>query len=129
MNKARGKSLEEREESYNRVRRRIFNSEQQSDSGTCCWSSSTESNTTNDMHGKPGRHFNRKSAVPNSNTLLKVESFETATINRKNKPPVVNKSYSFGGYGATDGNNAVIGNSNNMSLNRFSKQGEKGLDD
>ncbi|CAG7836093.1 unnamed protein product [Allacma fusca] len=122
LNRTRGKSLEEKTEDYNRARRRIFNSDQQQDPGVYCWSSSTESNTTNDPQGKQTRHFNRKSTTQNSSTLLKVESFETATINRKNKPPVVNKSYSFGGYGATDGNNVVIGNSNNMSLNRFSKQ-------
>ncbi|CAH1975871.1 unnamed protein product [Acanthoscelides obtectus] len=94
----RSKSFEEREEEYEKARRRIFNREQMHDGSSedFGWSempwSSTESEYSSRFRLHPPdyhrRHFGK---------LIKVHSEDTAETLR----PYVAKSYSFGGYGGS----------------------------
>ncbi|CAG9763991.1 unnamed protein product [Ceutorhynchus assimilis] len=99
MEGRRSKSFEEREEEYERARRRIFRGELHDSSEDFGWSdvqwSSTDSDYARYRLQPPefqNRHLRR---------LLKVHSEETEQSMR----PCVAKSYSFGGYG---GNVAVL---------------------
>ncbi|XP_059620400.1 protein encore isoform X2 [Phlebotomus argentipes] len=85
----KSKSFEEREEEYERARRRIFKDR---DGGECSmeeqhwpWSSSESSENS-------GRH-----KMAQNNRLLKVQSLSVDT--RGDGRPCVSKSHSFGGYG------------------------------
>uniref|UniRef100_A0A1L8DFQ7 Putative suz domain protein n=1 Tax=Nyssomyia neivai TaxID=330878 RepID=A0A1L8DFQ7_9DIPT len=85
----KSKSFEEREEEYERARRRIFKDR---DCGDCSieeqhwpWSSSESSENS-------GRH-----KMAQNNRLLKVQSLSVDT--RGDGRPCVSKSHSFGGYG------------------------------
>nr|CAH7760110.1 unnamed protein product [Callosobruchus chinensis] len=94
----RSKSFEEREEEYEKARRRIFNREHMHDGSSedFGWSempwSSTESEYSSRFRLQPPdchrRHFGK---------LIKVHSEDTAETLR----PYVAKSYSFGGYGGS----------------------------
>ncbi|XP_049823795.1 cAMP-regulated phosphoprotein 21 isoform X3 [Aethina tumida] len=89
----RSKSFEEREEEYEKVRRRIFNREML-DGSDYEWAEMPWSSTESEYSGKfrlqpPDSH--RK----HIGKLIKVQSEETGETLR----PCVAKSYSFGGYG------------------------------
>lgn len=94
----RSKSFEEREEEYEKVRRRIFNREMQDTSESAeeiPWSdmpwSSTESENSSKLRLHPPDHHSRSMG-----RLLKVHSEE---VGEETLRPHVAKSYSFGGYG------------------------------
>lgn len=93
----RSKSFEEREEEYERARRRIFkdSSGESTEATSWPWSSAESSDTPSKPRMMPhtliSDHGNRQP------TLLKVESFHEGGSLRR---PSVPKSYSFGGYAA-----------------------------
>uniref|UniRef100_A0A1Y1L854 R3H domain-containing protein n=1 Tax=Photinus pyralis TaxID=7054 RepID=A0A1Y1L854_PHOPY len=90
----RSKSFEEREEEYERARRRIFNREMQefSSAEEFEWSEIPWSSTESDCSSRFRLLHTDKSAP----RLLKVQSVETSSDMPR---PCVAKSYSFGGYG------------------------------
>ncbi|XP_046747116.1 cAMP-regulated phosphoprotein 21 isoform X2 [Diprion similis] len=92
----RSKSFEEREEEYERARRRIFkdSSGESTEAASWPWSSAESSDAPPKprmSHTLISDHRNRQSM------LLKVESFHE---NGSQRRPSVPKSYSFGGYAA-----------------------------
>ncbi|XP_017778860.1 PREDICTED: cAMP-regulated phosphoprotein 21 isoform X2 [Nicrophorus vespilloides] len=98
MESKRSKSFEEREEEYEKVRRRIFNKEMHNcgSSDDLTWSEiywySTEGESVMRYKNNSEYHMNGRS----TGRLLKVQSEETGEETHR---PCVAKSYSFGGYG------------------------------
>ncbi|KAF5274789.1 hypothetical protein FQR65_LT00372 [Abscondita terminalis] len=90
----RSKSFEEREEEYERARRRIFNRDMHEYSSVeeFGWSEIPWSSTDSENSSRFRLLHNEKSAP----RLLKVQSVETGSDMPR---PCVAKSYSFGGYG------------------------------
>ncbi|XP_039298409.1 cAMP-regulated phosphoprotein 21 [Nilaparvata lugens] len=94
----RSKSFEEREEEYEKVRRRIFNRNEESGSFEELGSYQDASWVSPDSENVSSRQRTNCSERPSAR-LLKVESYESRDALRANSlRQTVSKSYSFGGY-------------------------------